>query len=82
MQASAEQHTKHLVPRKTERDSVKNAYKFAELAAYRLKKRLLIRAADLIFYVLIRLIGRTTRLTIEGWENWESATKDADIHDL
>lgn len=53
---------------------VGRAYKFADLSAYPTKKRLLIRAADLVFYILINLIGRSTRFTIEGWENWNAAS--------
>lgn len=49
---------------------------FADLSAYTFKQRLLIRAADISFYVLINLIGRTTRFSVEGWEHWESATRD------
>jgi lysophospholipid acyltransferase (LPLAT)-like uncharacterized protein len=49
---------------------------FADLSAYPFKKRLMIRLADLIFYILIRIIGRTTRMTVEGWENWEAASAD------
>src|SRR5215207_4153067 len=51
------------------------AYRFADLSAYPLKKRLLIRAADLAFFILIKLIGRTTRFEVEGWEHWERATQ-------
>ncbi len=79
MQASAEHHEKGLAPTTNSRDSVRSAYTFADLSIYPLKKRLLIRAADLAFYVLIRIIGRTTRLSVEGWENWESASKDDGI---
>ncbi|HKP73568.1 MAG TPA: lysophospholipid acyltransferase family protein [Pyrinomonadaceae bacterium] len=52
------------------------ADRFADLSAYTFKQRLLIRAADLAFYVLINLIGRTTRFRVEGWENWQAATRD------
>lgn len=76
MQASADQHDKRLAPRRNEREGVQNAYAFADLSAYPLKKRLMIRAADLIFYILIRIIGRTTRMTVEGWENWEDASAE------
>ncbi|HEY6190486.1 MAG TPA: lysophospholipid acyltransferase family protein [Pyrinomonadaceae bacterium] len=55
------------------------AYTFADLSAYPLKKRLLIRAADLIFYLLINLIGRTTRFEVEGWEHWEQATREGSL---
>jgi hypothetical protein len=52
------------------------ADRFASLSAYTFKQRLLIRAADLTFYVLINLIGRTTRFEVEGWEHWEASTRD------
>ena len=51
------------------------AYRFADLSDYPFKKRLLIRAADLAFYALIRLVGRTVRFSVEGWEHWEEATR-------
>jgi lysophospholipid acyltransferase (LPLAT)-like uncharacterized protein len=50
------------------------ADRFADLSAYSLKQRLLIRAADISFYALINLVGRTTRFSVEGWEHWEAAT--------
>src|SRR5438874_1916391 len=52
------------------------AYTFANLLSYSLKDRLLIRAADLIFFLLIKLIGRTVRFEVEGWDNWEAASRD------
>jgi lysophospholipid acyltransferase (LPLAT)-like uncharacterized protein len=78
MQASAEQNKRHLKQSK-ERDTVGRAYAFASLAAYPFKKRLMIRAADLVFYFLIRVIGRTVRFTVEGRENWEAAAKDGSL---
>jgi lysophospholipid acyltransferase (LPLAT)-like uncharacterized protein len=57
-------------------DHVERAFSFADLSNYSLKQRLLIRAADLAFFVLIKLIGATTRWQIEGWENWEAASRD------
>ncbi|HXG84483.1 MAG TPA: lysophospholipid acyltransferase family protein [Pyrinomonadaceae bacterium] len=44
-------------------------YRFAALAEYSFKQRLLIRAADLAFYFLIQLIGRTLRFEVAGLEN-------------
>jgi lysophospholipid acyltransferase (LPLAT)-like uncharacterized protein len=82
MQASVEHEKKpEGAPRASERtaESVERAYRFASLSAYPFKKRFLIRAADLAFYVLIRLIGRTTRFRVEGWEHWETATGEGRI---
>ncbi len=60
-------------------DRVRRAYAFADLSAYPLKKRLLIRAADSAFYLLIRFIGRTVRFSVEGWEHWEEASRDGSL---
>ena len=49
------------------------ADRFADLSAYTFGQRLAIRAADLAFYVLINLVGRTVSFTVEGWEHWEAA---------
>lgn len=51
------------------------AYSFADLSSYSFKDRFLIRAADLTFFVLINLIGRTVKFEVEGWENWEAASR-------
>jgi lysophospholipid acyltransferase (LPLAT)-like uncharacterized protein len=59
--------------------STERAYTFADLSAYSFKDRLLIRAADLVFFLLIKLIGRTVKFEIEGWENWEAASRDGKI---
>jgi lysophospholipid acyltransferase (LPLAT)-like uncharacterized protein len=55
------------------------AYSFAPLSSYSFKDRVLIRAADLVFFVLINLIGRTVKFRIEGWENWEAASPDGHL---
>ncbi len=60
-------------------ERVARAYRFADLSDYTPKKRLLIRAADLVFYVLIALIGRTVRWRVEGWEYWQAATRASDV---
>ncbi|HZI20023.1 MAG TPA: lysophospholipid acyltransferase family protein [Pyrinomonadaceae bacterium] len=49
------------------------AYTFADLSGYTRRERLLIRAADLAFYLLVRLIGSTVRFRVEGWEHWEAS---------
>lgn len=76
MQASAERQFKGARPTQ---ETVERAYAFADLSAYPLKKRFLIRAADLGFFVLIRLIGLTVRFEISGWENWEAAGRDGGL---
>ena len=76
MQASAERQFKGARPKQ---ETVERAYSFAELSAYPLNKRLLIRAADLGFFVLINLIGRTVRFEVKGWEHWEAAFRDGSL---
>ena len=39
----------------------------------------MIRAADLAFFLAIKVIGRTVKFEIEGWENWEAASRDGQI---
>jgi lysophospholipid acyltransferase (LPLAT)-like uncharacterized protein len=56
--------------------NIKRAYSFANLAAYSFTDRIMIRAADLAFFFLIKLLGRTIRFEIEGWENWEASSCD------
>jgi lysophospholipid acyltransferase (LPLAT)-like uncharacterized protein len=73
MQASAEQEFKDA---RRPPDTTARAYKFADLSSYPVKKRFLIRAADLAFFLLIKLIGRTIRWQVEGWQNWEAATSN------
>jgi lysophospholipid acyltransferase (LPLAT)-like uncharacterized protein len=60
-------------PREDER--VRRAYRFAPLDAYTFRQRLAIRAADLAFYLAIRLIGSTLRFRVEGGEHWEEASR-------
>jgi lysophospholipid acyltransferase (LPLAT)-like uncharacterized protein len=52
------------------------SYTFANLSAYSLKERLLIRAASLAFYLLIKLVGWTARFEIEGWEHLEALVRE------
>ena len=60
-------------------ERVRRAYAFGDLSGHTLKDRLLIRAADLAFYALIRVVGRTVRFRVEGWEHWEAATRDGGL---
>jgi lysophospholipid acyltransferase (LPLAT)-like uncharacterized protein len=58
-----------------EDERVRRAYRFAPLDAYTFRQRLAIRAADLAFYLAIRLIGSTLRFRVEGQEHWDDATR-------
>jgi lysophospholipid acyltransferase (LPLAT)-like uncharacterized protein len=58
---------------------VNRAYQFADLSEYSFKDRLLIRAADLVFYLLITLIGLTARFEVIGWENHEAVEKSGGL---
>lgn len=44
----------------------------ADLSKYSLKDRAGIHLADLAFYLLIRVIGRSIRYEVKGWENFEA----------
>ena len=57
----------------SEKDSqtVEKAYEFADLSAYSWRERILIRVADLVFFLLIWLIGKTIRFETRGLENLE-----------
>ena len=77
MQASVEQSIGRTEGRRS--FNVERAYKFADLSGYSLRQRLTIRAADLAFFLLINLICRTLRWEIQGWENWQAASRDGSI---
>ena len=59
---------------RAESPNVDRAYSFADLSPYSWKDRLMIRAADLAFFVLINLIGRTMKFEVEGFEHHETVT--------
>jgi lysophospholipid acyltransferase (LPLAT)-like uncharacterized protein len=59
--------------------NIARAYSFADLAAYSFTERQLIRAADLLFFLLIKLIGRTIKFETEGWEHWEAASTEGHL---
>lgn len=54
--------------------NIARAYSFADLSNYSFRERAMIRAADLLFFILIKMIGCTVRLKVDGWENWETAS--------
>ena len=58
---------------------VNRAYEFADLSEYSFKDRLLIRMADLAFYLLINLIGLTAHFEVTGWENHDKAEADGGL---
>src|SRR6266853_1096348 len=60
-------------------DTLERVFRFAKLSTYSAKDRFLIRAADVIFFVLIRVIGSTVRWEINGWKNWEAANLDVNL---
>jgi lysophospholipid acyltransferase (LPLAT)-like uncharacterized protein len=59
--------------------NIARAYSFASLASYSFTDRLLIRAADLVFFTLIKMIGRTVKFEVQGWEHWEAASTEGKL---
>jgi lysophospholipid acyltransferase (LPLAT)-like uncharacterized protein len=59
--------------------NIARAYSFADLSAYSFKERSLIRVADLVFYLLIKLICKTVKFEIDGKEHWDAAMRDNKI---
>lgn len=53
-------------------DKVTKVYQFPDLSKYSLKERILIRAADLAFYFVITVIGKTLKYEVEDRENFEA----------
>ena len=76
MQASVD---REFVNNQSIQQRVDRAYQFADLSDYSFKERLLIRAADLVFYVLINLIGVTARFEVVDWENHEKAEENGGL---
>ena len=68
MQASVE---REFTSDQSVQQRVNRAYEFADLSDYSFTERLKIRAADLVFYVLINLIGLTARFEVIDWKNHE-----------
>jgi len=83
MQASTE-HSSSTTRSNSSSSSIARAFTFADLSRYSLKDRLVIRFADLFFFLLINVIGRTARLEVHGWEHFEAAVSEgsAPIHVL
>jgi len=80
MQASLEQQQQSSArDERIQEESLKRAYRFADLSAYSFKKRLMIRLADLVFYFLISIIGRSVRFEVTGWENHEALERQGGL---
>jgi lysophospholipid acyltransferase (LPLAT)-like uncharacterized protein len=79
MQVSTEQRSGAGRTKGERRATLERAYSFRDISHYSLKDRLLIRAADLVFYLLIKFIGGTTSFEVEGWEHWEAASRDGHL---
>ncbi|MGI8977876.1 MAG: lysophospholipid acyltransferase family protein [Pirellulaceae bacterium] len=60
-------------------DIVHRAHQFSDLSDYTFWQRASIRAADLGFFGMISLIGRTVRIQVEGQEHWEASTQGGHI---
>ena len=58
---------------------INRAYEFADLANYSFLDRLKIRAADLVFYLLIKLIGVTARFEVIGWDNHDKGEENGGL---
>jgi lysophospholipid acyltransferase (LPLAT)-like uncharacterized protein len=50
-------------------------FNFTDISNYSFKQRCLIRVADLVFYALILIIGKTIRFEVEDIENYEKIIK-------
>lgn len=61
------------------RANLERAYAFADLSKYSFKDRMIIRAADLAFYLVIRLLGATARFEVEGWEHHDAVTNSGGL---
>lgn len=60
-------------------ESMDKIYDFAPLDDYPLKKRILIKLADLVFYFAIKTLAATSRFNAHGMENHDSIFRDGKI---
>jgi lysophospholipid acyltransferase (LPLAT)-like uncharacterized protein len=60
-------------------EKIQQVFKPADLSAYSLKQRLIIRLADWAFYLLIKVIGKTVKVEIEGAEYYEAVERAAKL---
>lgn len=59
--------------------NIQEVYEFASLAQYSFKKRLIIRFADLAFFVLIKVIGKTLKYETENQKFYDSIAENGKI---
>lgn len=59
--------------------TIKKAYEFADLSGYSLRQRILIRSADLIFYIVILIVGCTLRYETRGWHFLEEIERNGKV---
>ncbi|MCU1289875.1 MAG: hypothetical protein JWN60_2104 [Acidobacteria bacterium] len=64
---------------KKKTEKIEEVYKHGSLKRYSLRQRLLIRIADVFFYALVYLIGKTIRFEREGWEHLEAIERGGKI---
>nr|MBA3805327.1 DUF374 domain-containing protein [Acidobacteriota bacterium] len=81
MQASLKQqeHASAQGGGRRQEESLKRAYTLADLSGYSFKERWLIRLADLAFYLLINIIGRSARFEVTGWENHLALEREGNL---
>lgn len=53
-----------------------NPFQPADLSAYSFKEKTLIKTADRAFYSLIKIIGKTIKFEVEGWENFSQVESE------
>ena len=61
------------------REKIEKSYQPADLSAYSLKQRIGIHLADRMFYLLIKIIGKTIRFETDGWENFREIERKSRI---
>ena len=68
-----------IVVSEKDKSALRKAYEFADLSDYSWRKRFLIRAADLAFFVLISIIGWTIRFETSGLQHFDEIERDGKL---
>src|SRR5262249_6113124 len=58
---------------------IQKAYEFSSLSTYSWKDRLMVRAADFAFFVLIKVICSSIGYEVVGWENWQTIANSGQL---